>query len=219
LLDKFKSMYTLQNTLNANTNGEKWAKTGITLQDREINWMRCIYMEAAEAIDSLNWKHWKDIAKADDIANVKIELVDIWHFIMSEHIVMLGIDDAILEAQKCFDEVKNQPNEYFEVMELIDLLEQILAQAANGDFPLTAFFRAIRSLEDFEMSDVYTLYIGKNCLNQFRQDHGYKDGSYIKIWDGKEDNVTMQTILEKNPNIDFDGLYDELKKSYEQFVN
>jgi dimeric dUTPase (all-alpha-NTP-PPase superfamily) len=212
-------MYTLQNTLNANTNGEKWAKTGITLQDREINWMRCIYMEAAEAIDSLNWKHWKDIAKADDIANVKIELVDIWHFIMSEHIVMLGIDDAILEAQKCFDEVKNQPNEYFEVMELIDLLEQILAQAANGDFPLTAFFRAIRSLEDFEMSDVYTLYIGKNCLNQFRQDHGYKDGSYIKIWDGKEDNVTMQTILEKNPNIDFDGLYDELKKSYEQFVN
>lgn len=31
-------------------------------------------------------------------------------------------------------------------------------------------------------------YTGKNVLNVFRQDHGYKAGTYIKVWDGREDN-------------------------------
>ena len=43
---------------------------------------------------------------------------------------------------------------------------------------------------------LYTLYVGKNILNKFRQDHGYKEGSYIKIWNGEEDNVIMQRLLE-----------------------
>jgi dimeric dUTPase (all-alpha-NTP-PPase superfamily) len=214
MLDKLTSMYTLQNTLNSNTNGEEWATTGITLQEREINWMRCIYMEAAEAIDSLNWKHWKDIKKADDIANVKIELVDIWHFVMSEHIVKLGLNEAVLEAEKVYSDVESLPENLFAVMGLIDYLEQIIAESSNGELPLDAFFKAIRIIEDFDMSDVYTLYIGKNCLNQFRQDHGYKEGTYTKIWNGQEDNVTMQKALEDNPNLDFDGLYSELEKAY-----
>jgi hypothetical protein len=39
-------------------------------------------MEAAEAIDSFNWKHWKNIESEPDLDNAKVELVDIWHFIM-----------------------------------------------------------------------------------------------------------------------------------------
>jgi hypothetical protein len=35
-------------------------------------------MEAAEAIDSFNWKHWKDIEGEPDLDNAKVELVDIW---------------------------------------------------------------------------------------------------------------------------------------------
>ncbi|MFT7292895.1 MAG: hypothetical protein ACI87Q_000741, partial [Pseudohongiellaceae bacterium] len=33
------------------------------------------------------------------------------------------------------------------------------------------------------------------AYNFFRQDHGYKDGSYIKIWQGQEDNVHLVDIL------------------------
>ncbi|KIM03153.1 MAG: dUTPase, partial [Sulfurovum sp. AS07-7] len=51
-------------------------------------------------------------------------------------------------------------------------------------------------------------------LNKFRQDHGYKDGSYKKIWDEKEDNVIMQEILSNNSNITPECLYDELSKIY-----
>ena len=50
---------------------EEWIK-GVTKDNRKIDWFRCIYMEAAEAIDSLNWKHWKDINKPDDMNNAKI---------------------------------------------------------------------------------------------------------------------------------------------------
>lgn len=29
----------------------------------------------------------------------------------------------------------------------------------------------------------------------FRQDNGYKDGSYIKVWDGREDNEHLVDVL------------------------
>jgi hypothetical protein len=64
------------------------------------------------------------------------------------------------------------------------------------------------------LNALYQLYVGKNILNKFRQDHGYKDGSYIKIWNGKEDNVAMQGILDKDENITPTGLYEALKKAY-----
>jgi len=101
MIEKFKEMFYLQDKLNSDTNGKEWTK-GRTLQDREINWYRCIYMEAAEAIDSLNWKHWKDINKADDIENIKIELVDIWHFVMSQSIVDDGVEEGYKKAYELF---------------------------------------------------------------------------------------------------------------------
>ncbi len=85
--------------------------------------------------------------------------------------------------------------------------------------PLGDFFIAVRQIEGFTMEDVYLLYIGKNCLNQFRQDYGYKDGSYIKVWDGKEDNVFMQSVLNDNPNISYTELYAYLKAKYKKIAS
>ncbi len=42
---------------------------------------------------------------------------------------------------------------------------------------------------------LYRMYVGKNVLNFFRQDHGYREGSYIKIWDGREDNEHLAELL------------------------
>ena len=64
---KIEEMYKLQDKLNRDTNGAEWATSGMTKEGREINWLRCIYMETAEAIDSMNWKHWKDINSSDDL--------------------------------------------------------------------------------------------------------------------------------------------------------
>jgi len=62
--------------------------------------------------------------------------------------------------------------------------------------------------------EVYRLYIGKNALNQFRQQHGYKEGTYKKVWNGKEDNVVMQEILNTNLDISYEKLLDMLEDIY-----
>ena len=33
-------------------------------------------------------------------------------------------------------------------------------------------------------------------LNFFRQDHGYQDGTYVKQWQGREDNEHLSELLE-----------------------
>ena len=63
-------MFDLQRQLNDHTNGVMWVD-GITKENRNISWYRCIYMEAAEAIDSFNWKHWKSIHTDPDWANIR----------------------------------------------------------------------------------------------------------------------------------------------------
>jgi hypothetical protein len=67
---------------------------------------------------------------------------------------------------------------------------------------------------NLKLSELYQLYIGKNILNQFRQDHGYKEGSYIKEWHGVEDNVVMQKLLNDKSDITPDELYQGLEKNY-----
>ena len=69
-------------------------------------------------------------------------------------------------------------------------------------------------MSGLNLETLYRLYVGKNILNQFRQDNGYKDGSYIKVWAGEEDNIVMKRVWEENSNIKPDVLYKELAKIY-----
>jgi hypothetical protein len=65
--------------------------------------------------------------------------------------------------------------------------------------------------------NLYNQYIGKNVLNFFRQDNGYKEGTYIKIWDGREDNEHLVEILTRldvnDPKLD-ETLYIALQSTY-----
>ena len=72
-----------------------------------------------------------------------------------------------------------------------------------------------------DFDSLYSAYVGKNVLNFFRQDNGYKDGSYVKNWAGKEDNehlVELVTLLDKNA-VDFsDQVYRALATRYQELV-
>ena len=50
-------------------------------------------------------------------------------------------------------------------------------------------------LMNMDLDELFRQYVGKNTLNFFRQDHGYKDGSYIKIWNGEEDNEVLANLV------------------------
>ena len=67
------------------------------------------------------------------------------------------------------------------------------------------------------LDELYRGYVGKNVLNFFRQDHGYKDGSYVKQWNGREDNehlVDILTTLDSESPSFKDDLYTGLKTRY-----
>ena len=227
-MEKIYEMLQLQNELNNDTNGVDWRK-GVTKNSKPINWKRCIYMETAELIDSFGWKHWKSIHQKPDYENIKIELTDIWHFIMSYLLTQNSLEDAarlINGAKEAQCDIKI-PKEWSEkdsqnIDEYLDIFEELMALAliksnspALQEELLETFFKACDSA-GFSFDDLYRLYIGKNALNQFRQEHGYKEGKYIKNWNGKEDNTVLQEILEKNGDISFGELKDRLLKEYEK---
>ncbi|MDR3346450.1 MAG: dUTP diphosphatase [Campylobacteraceae bacterium] len=222
-----KAMFELQQSLNDETNGTGWEK-GYTKTNNIINWRRCIYMECAELIDSFNWKHWKDLNKPIDWENVRVEIVDIWHFIMSlllEHYKLnaQGDIDAIvndIENTKGFKDFCNEAYKTDAVnsFEIINDIETLINKSTNKD--LRAFDAML--VEYFALSlkcgvnlrHLYKYYVAKNILNRFRQNHGYKDGTYKKVWGGKEDNVVMLDILTKHQNLTPQELYEKLEDLY-----
>ena len=222
-MDKISQMLQLQQQLNDATNGEGWEK-GITKNGKKIDWKRCTYLECAELIESYPWKHWKNIDAQPDYANIQIEAVDIWHFIMSQGLEdykmkNLGSIEALaLNIQKLDNyatftaEIVPTTKDYYEQIEVVEVLMKSLFCEDSTEALMKAFIDvAVQS--GLNLDALYKLYVGKNILNKFRQDHGYKEGTYIKIWNGEEDNVTMQSILEDD-NITPEGLYEALEKAY-----
>jgi hypothetical protein len=71
---------------------------------------------------------------------------------------------------------------------------------------------------DMTFEDLYSGYVGKNVLNFFRQDHGYQEGTYKKIWDGREDNEHLVELVAELDVSDAQfsaKLYQSLKARYE----
>ncbi|QFR42755.1 dUTPase [Sulfurimonas sp. CVO] len=224
-MDKILLMLQLQADLNEATNGEKWT-SGITKNSKVINWKRCIYMECAEMIESFTWKHWKNIDKEADWDNLQVEVVDVWHFIMSlaienysqtlrGQIEDLAINISELES---FNKINTQNTTFAQQDDIIEKIESIMLdtlskEPLNLEKLISDFFDLV-VMSGLDLESLYKLYVGKNILNQFRQDHGYKEGNYIKIWAGEEDNVIMKRILEENSDIKPDELYKKLTKLY-----
>lgn len=220
-------MLELQQRLNDATNGIGWEE-GMTKDGKRINWRRCVYMECAEMIDSFGWKHWKSIAQPTDYANLQIEIVDVWHFILS-----LVLEDGIYREGENFAQMAEwmaKTDGYHELLNAQEgefasdealmlkieiLMRHSLQPAINGDLVILVddFFK-LAAMGGLNLETLYRLYVGKNILNQFRQDHGYKEGHYIKVWNGEEDNVVMKRSWETNPDMAPDDLYGAMKAAY-----
>lgn len=225
-MEKVLEMLLLQQELNDATNGEGW-EAGKTKNGKTINWKRCIYMECAEMIDSFAWKHWKAIDADPDWANLQIEVIDVWHFIMS-----LGLEDYSQNFRGSIEDlamsISQEPGyiklqttealEYAREDEIMSKVEDLIANAVNRENfdseKLFEDFFELTYMSGLNLDDLYRLYVGKNILNQFRQDHGYKEGTYIKVWNGEEDNVVMQRLWEENGSMTPKTLYGGLQKAY-----
>src|SRR6185503_11482509 len=79
-----RAMLELQDAMNRKIN-PGWLAAGYPF-------LRAVLVEAVEALDHYGWKWWK--AQSPDLAQLRIELVDIWHFLLSEYLVRAGGDKA-----------------------------------------------------------------------------------------------------------------------------
>ncbi|MGH1470218.1 MAG: dUTP diphosphatase [Cellvibrionaceae bacterium] len=202
---KFEIMLQLQDDMNSKVHSD-W-------RDQGFPWFRAIWIESAEMLDHYGWKWWK---KQDpDVDQVILELIDIWHF---------GLSILILEQkspQSLMDEALKEWNEAKNLQTFPDELEKFVAAILHTKgFDLPGFARLMKSIGlDFET--LYTRYVGKNVLNFFRQDNGYKDGSYRKLWAGREDNehlVELSGALDTTAPEFKDHLYEALSKRYKETI-
>ena len=147
---------------------------------------RAVWVECAELLDHYGWKWWKK--QEADLDQVKLEIVDIWHFGLSE-LLRSGQVDRSLAARLAALLAQPATQEFRSAVEA--LAQSSLATRA---FDLPAFVAVLCSLP-MDFDELYVRYVGKNVLNAFRQRHGYRSGEYRKEWQGREDNEHLTELV------------------------
>ena len=159
-------------------------------REQGFEFYRAMWVECAEMLDHFGWKWWKQ--QTPDIDQVKLELVDIWHFALSELMRKGAIDPAVAEQLATVSVDKATDAESFRLA--IETLAAACLSTRSID--LSAFCAAMAALP-MDYAELYALYIGKNMLNRFRQNNGYKSGEYRKLWQGREDNEHLIELLDE----------------------
>ncbi|NMP30344.1 dUTP diphosphatase [Thalassotalea sp. M1531] len=198
---QINQMLSMQDAMNSRVS-ETW-------RDNGYEWYRAIWVECAEMLDHHGWKWWKH--QEIDVPQVQLELVDIFHFGLSLRLMTGASVEAITaDLAKEITETSNESDFKIALESLAS--SAVTEKAFNGP----AFADCMR-LMNMDLDELFRQYVGKNTLNFFRQDHGYKDGSYVKVWNGKEDNEVLAeavTQLDSSAQDFQQQVYQALKNSY-----
>lgn len=186
------TMLSLQDKMNKKVNPE-WLTAG-------YQYLRAAMIESVEGIEHHGWKWWK--AQQKDLPQLQMELVDIWHFALSAIIIDFE-GDLDKSASTIAEQLTSQQQSvnfdgksyHFDQQHILDNLELMAGLCAAKRFDVPLFMKIVVQAE-MDADELYRQYVGKNILNFFRQDKGYKQGTYIKIWQGREDNEHLVEVLD-----------------------
>ena len=189
---QISTMLSLQEGMNRKVNPD-WLNAGYA-------YLRAAMIESVEGIEHHGWKWWK--AQQKDLAQLQMELVDIWHFAMSAILIEFKGDiqqsaaDIAAQLGSGRTQLTFDGKVYeFNDLDILDNLELMAGLCAAKRFDVPLFIKIVEQAE-LDSTELYRQYVGKNILNFFRQDNGYKDGSYAKIWHGREDNEHLVEVLD-----------------------
>jgi len=202
---KIKTMLALQDAMNSKVNAD-WRNAG-------YEWYRAIWMESSEMLEHYGWKWWKK--QHADVMQVKLEVVDIVHFALSIRLVQGDEQGSALDviAESIAADFA-KPNATDDIKTSIELLAKETLSNQGAHFSIIA---GVMDHLAMPFDELHEIYVGKNVLNMFRQDNGYKEGHYIKTWHGREDNEHLADILKQ---LDSDttsfksDIYTALKDAY-----
>ncbi len=177
---QIKHMLHLQDEMNT--------KVNFSWRSQDYSWCRAIWTECAELLDHYGWKWWKH--QEPDLAQVRLELVDIWHFGLSWLLQHEENPNTVIKDLVAGLDEPTDPELTFQ-----DLVEAVARSALTYEQFVPVEFAQLMVAAELTLDELYRLYIGKNTLNRFRQDFGYKEGTYHKLWDGREDNDYLYELL------------------------
>ena len=182
------NMLQMQHRMNSRVH-EDWI-------NQHFEWYRATWIECGELMDHVGYKWWKK--QTPDMEQVRLEVVDIWHFGLSA-LFESDTDIEVLAGEIADDFRVGAPtgSEGQSASQRIHAATEALAQHAleTKGFSVPLFHTLMQAC-DLSADALYRHYVGKNVLNFFRQDHGYQDGTYIKEWQGREDNEHLSELLE-----------------------
>lgn len=200
-----REMLALQNELNSVIDSD-WVNA-------KNPFLRAAFVEAAEALDHHGWKWWK--SQAPDFYQLQMELIDILHFYLSDVLAEFDVD-MDLSTKAVMAEI-SEDGVFFDGasynladLDIPRLLELLGAMAAARRRSFAILDRLIERCS-LGWDEAFQIYVSKNILNLFRQANGYKEGSYIKIWCGEEDNVWLERFA-KNISVDHPNYTEQLRQ-------
>ena len=175
-IDKLCAM---QDTLNQMVHPE-WKR-------QKFDWMFAIIDECREIKEHLGWKWWKGTYKVGlteaNKKQVQLEVIDILHFVLSDWVEA----NYTHYLQENFNTPCGPVSLDYAVSRTIDF-----AATGRGDCMGECWVKLAHGV-GLTKQEILETYVQKYVLNKFRQDHGYKDGSYVKEWKvlvGSADKLT-----------------------------
>jgi len=205
-LMQLKTMLDLQNRMNQKVHSD-WQNQGFA-------WYRAAWIECGELMDHVGYKWWKK--QETDWPQVQLEIVDIWHFGLSDIIARTASIEAA--AASISEQLKNYSARRLSLHEATEAMAQSSLELRRFDVTL---FVDLMNAAELDFNTLYTGYVGKNVLNFFRQDNGYKEGTYQKLWDGREDNEHLSEVvqsLDSNSERFGEDIYNALASRYSELT-
>lgn len=202
-----ENMLAMQHSMNTRVH-ENWV-------EQNFAWYRAIWIECGELVEHYGYKWWKK--QAPDLAQVQLEVIDIWHFGLSALFASGKSQSEI--ASDIAAQVADYQVQGLDVRDATEALAQYSLETKS--FSVCLFWELMLA-SGLDFDSLYSAYVGKNVLNFFRQDHGYKEGSYHKNWAGREDNehlVELIGSLDKDAEDFARQLYAALESRYAEHCN
>lgn len=202
------------------------------LSDNSTIWyFRAGAQELSELVGHLGIKWWKNEHPTIELETSSweqavMELVDYIHFSISdvtrtyaengsfdhaEIADVLTIQADVAETKQCNSRV-----------EIIGEVEKSIATILNCKTASWVHAIHIADAMGLDGNDIFNMYMSKNLLNKFRTSNGQREGTYMKIWDGVEDNVYLVKYLNEalsDDNLDIDTILGRLTATYKDLTD
>lgn len=203
LAERLAEMVEYQNKLNQRLH-KKWHL-------QEWNQPIAILDECMEILTHLGWKWWKvkpdasgnrpvfETLNVDTLQQIRIEVIDIWHFYLSmiykrfaraDDIILSFCDSIVSTFSTAPVEIESERLKSRAIARAVfDLIGNVNPSSAvfhpDSIVPFRLQKVGDRLIEltlvcDITFNDLQEIYLQKACLNRFRWANGYDDGTYVK---------------------------------------